>query len=147
MPRMCKAVKTLEVGTGGSAVKHSVILAATVAIVWMLGITSAVGQPKVQLIPGFITGPPMRNIIIKGSYVEAIRIAYSDWQTYSRRGTSIYNQNVIVTPGEKPNWFYVRFVPQGGSRAILGCATKYGLEVLYTIDVKARHVVHKDIPC
>lgn len=108
-------------------------------------IALAGSSQRARMIPGVVLGPPMTVLAMRGSYLEALRIAYDDWR---RRMPKAHIEDQKITVTREQGLIYVWFIPRPGPGGPFpGCATPHGVEVLYVIDEQKRKIVRRDIPC
>jgi hypothetical protein len=82
-----------------------------------------------------VMGPPMKTVILQGTYVDAITIAYAAWLSPKTR-PSLASQKVTVSPEPGTQLLYVRFVPMHSK-------VGYDGDVLYVIDLGKRKIVRR----
>jgi hypothetical protein len=88
----------------------------------------------------------MRLVVMNGKYAEALRIAYGDWQAHNWKAR-VQDQTIQIAQRPGSRYLYVLFLPRQGPKPTLGCATYYGVELHYTIDVENKRIVQKAMPC
>lgn len=87
-----------------------------------------------------VLGPPMKTIVMSGAYLDALNLVYFDWNAH-RRASVIKDYKITISPQPGTNLLYIRFVPRG-EPGMVGGSTKFGAEVLYTVDQSAHKIVH-----
>jgi hypothetical protein len=83
-----------------------------------------------------VMGTPMKTVILQGTYVDAINIAYAAWLGLKTR-PSLASQKVTVSSEPGTQLLYVRFMP-------IHFKVGYGGDVLYVIDIAKRKIVRRE---
>lgn len=102
--------------------------------------TSAIAAAETVVDHRMILGPPMKVAILQGTYVEALNLAYGDWRTIKWHA-AISKEKVTISPEPGTDLLYIRFVPTQINYGYVG-----GGDVLYTIDLRRRVIVHRSFP-
>lgn len=93
--------------------------------------------PTVITDNSIILGAPMKIVVLRGAYVDALNLAYADWHKL-KHFPPLLNQNVTMSPEPGTHIIYIRFVPSYVPPARLG-----GGDVLYVIDLAKRKIVRR----
>jgi hypothetical protein len=113
-----------------------------IAIVVLLGASQGVMVDHT-----YVGGPPMKLVVVSGAYVDAIALAYADWNRRRPASVSILNQRMTISPEPGTHLLYIHFVPNAGPEGyMVGGSTIYGRDILYTIDLAKRKIVRTSYP-
>lgn len=93
-----------------------------------------------------VLGKTQKFIIMSGSYARALDLAMIEWKKQHAIAALKYYK-ITISAQPRTDLLYVRFLPRRENPGTVGCATAYGTEILFVINVDQDSIVKRSLPC